>query len=245
MPVRNETVNVSIMVKILNAVFECDDEILIVCDNDQDLGVPVVRELQKTLPNLKLVINKYGRGIPNAIKAGVEASCGKYILLFAVDEIGPVLAIREMIELMDDGCGLVSATRYAYGGRRLGGSILGHLLSRTANTMLSMVSGNLLTDCSTGIKMFTKDVYSRFNLEARPVGWAVTFEFALKVQIAGIKTGEVPVISIDRLYGGRSTFSALPWIKEYLRWFTYAFKNIAVLRRRDKPLVRIPYSTVK
>ena len=61
MPVRNETVNVSIMVKILNAVFECDDEILIVCDNEEDLSVPLVRELQKSQPNLKLVINRYGR----------------------------------------------------------------------------------------------------------------------------------------------------------------------------------------
>jgi hypothetical protein len=91
--------------------------------------------------------------------------------------------------------------------------------------------------------MFTKEVYQQFKLESRPVGWAVTFEFALKAQLAGVKTGEVPIISIDRLYGGRSTFSAWPWVKEYLRWFLFAFRNIGTLRKRDKPIVRIPQST--
>jgi len=43
------------------------------------------------------------------------------ILIFAADEVGPVLAIEDMIALIREGCDFVSCTRYAHGGRRLGG----------------------------------------------------------------------------------------------------------------------------
>lgn len=245
MPVYNETINIEIMVKILSTVVEVEHEILIVHDDPLDKSVPTVKKLRKKFPNLKLIHNQLGKGVPNAIKAGVYASKGKYILLFAVDEIGPVLALQDMLQLMKEGCGLVSATRYAYGGRRLGGSIIGHSLSWTANKLLRLFCSSTPTDCSTGIKMFTKKVFKQLTLESKPVGWSVAFELAIKAQVAGIKMGEVPVISIDRLYGGKSTFSALPWIKEYLRWFFWALKNLRLLRKQQKPLVRIPNTTIR
>ena len=79
--------------------------------------------------------NTRGRGILNALRAGVEAAQGKYVLIFAADEVGPVLAIDDMIALMDAGCEFVSCTRYAHGGRRLGGSWIGGVLSRLANRL--------------------------------------------------------------------------------------------------------------
>src|SRR3954453_13384283 len=71
---------------------------------------------------------------------------GERILIFAADEVGPVLAIDDMIALMDQGTEFVSAPRYAHGGRRLGGSWIGQLLSRTANRLLIVMSGTGLTD---------------------------------------------------------------------------------------------------
>ena len=244
MPVYNETTNIEIMVKILSTIVEVKHEILIVHDDPVDLSIPVVEKLQDKYNNLKLIHNNIGRGVPNAIRAGVNASKGQYILLFAVDEIGPVLALHDMLELMKEGCGLVSATRYAYGGRRLGGSRLGHFLSWGANKLLLFFCRSTPTDCSTGIKIFTKEVFEQFTLESNPVGWSVAFELAIKAQIAGVKMGEVPVISIDRLYGGKSTFSALPWIREYLRWFFWALRNLRILRKRKRPVIRIPSTTI-
>ncbi|KPK77672.1 MAG: hypothetical protein AMJ79_02380 [Phycisphaerae bacterium SM23_30] len=44
-----------------------------------------------------------------------------------------------------------------------------------------------------------------------------------------LKLGEVPIISIDRLYGGKSTFRLGPWFLEYLRWFLWGVWHL----RRD------------
>jgi dolichol-phosphate mannosyltransferase len=244
MPVRNEGLNLRIMLKILGAVIDVPHEVLVVVDERDDASVPVVEAISPQYARLAVVHNTRGRGILNALRAGVAVAHGKYILIFAADEVGPVLAIDDMIALMDGGCQFVSCTRYAHGGRRLGGSWIGGMLSRGANAMFRRLSGCQLTDATTGIKMFTREVFDSLQLEARPVGWAVAFEMAIKAQLAGLRLGEVPIVSIDRLYGGTSTFRVGPWTAEYFRWFVWGLKEMRKTRRQpDAVQVRVPSAT--
>ena len=80
--------------------------------------------------------------------------------------------------------------------------------------------------CHDGNQAISPVAIPTLHLEAKPVGWAVTFEMAMKAQFAGWKLGEVPVISIDRLYGGKSTFRLGPWTGEYLRWFIWGCRHL-------------------
>ncbi|HEY3044894.1 MAG TPA: glycosyltransferase [Vicinamibacterales bacterium] len=244
MPVRNEGLNLRIMLKILGAVVDVPHEVLVVVDEREDISVPVVEAMAPQYARLSVVHNSRGPGILNALRAGVAAAQGKYILIFAADEVGPVLAIDDMIALMEAGCDFVSCTRYAYGGRRLGGSWIGGMLSRTANRLFCRLCGSHLTDATTGIKMFTREAFDRLDLQARPVGWAVAFEMAIKAQLAGLRLGEVPIVSIDRLYGGKSTFRLGAWTVEYLRWFVWGLRQLRA-RRSEKidVLVRVPSAT--
>lgn len=244
-PVRNEGINIGIMLKILHAVVEIPHEILIVHDNQEDDTIPVVRRMQPLFAEAKLVHNNLGKGVVNAIKAGVNAARGDYILIFAADEVGPVLAIEDMVALMDKGCDLVSCTRYAHGGRRLGGSFTGGILSKAGNRLFRVLTGSVFTDATTGIKMFRKSILEKIDLESNAVGWAVVFELAIKAQAAGVKLGEVPIISIDRLYGGKSTFSLGPWFKEYMKWFLWGLKNLRQSGVKPKLAVRIPTTTIQ
>lgn len=231
-PVRNEGVNIPIALKILNAVVDVPHEVLVVHDRPDDDSIAAVQSLRHQFPQVRLVHNRLGRGVANAIRAGVQVASGRYVLIFAVDELGPVLAIDDMLELMDQGCDLVSCTRYAGGGRRLGGSLAGKILSQVANKLFHRLAGGTLTDATTGIKMLRRSLFERFTLESRPVGWSVAFELAIKAQLTGSQLGEVPIVSIDRLFGGESTFSVGPWMVEYLRWFFWGWKR---LRRRSWP----------
>jgi dolichol-phosphate mannosyltransferase len=194
-------------------------------------------------PHLRTLHNTLGAGVINAIRAGVEAAAGDIILIFAADEVGPVLAIDDMLTLMDDGCDFVSCTRYAHGGRRLGGSVIGGVLSRLANRLFHALAGSALTDSTTGIKMFRRARFADFDLQSRPVGWAVAFEMAIKAQIMGLRLGEVPIVSIDRLFGGESTFRLGPWTMEYLRWFLWGMKRLHRAPKgaqRGEAVVRLP-----
>jgi glycosyltransferase involved in cell wall biosynthesis len=242
LPVRNEGLNLKIMLQILRAVVEESHEVLVVVDNAEDKSIPVVEKIQPDYPELKWVLNTKGPGVVNALRAGVEAAEGEAVLIFAADEVGPVLAVEDMMALLRQGCEFVSCTRYAHGGRRLGGSLIAGILSRGANFLFRALTQTPFSDATTGIKLFRKEVFASLQLESRPVGWACAFEMAIKAQWAGLRLGEVPIVSIDRLYGGKSTFRLLPWVREYGRLFLWGW--VHGIRRGHhasrKVTVRIP-----
>lgn len=226
MPVRNEGPNLNITLKIVKALVTIPHEVLVVYDTLDDNSIPVVNELKKDYPSLKGVHNKLGVGVSNAIKSGVMASNAEYVFVLPADDIGPIIAISDMVDLMDSGCDMVSATRYAYGGRVMGGNFISRLMSRISNSLFSLFSRSALTDSTVGIKMFKRSLLDEIRLEARPIGWAVAFELAMKAQIAGKKLGEVPIISINRFFSGKSSFKLRSWTAEYTRWFIWGLWNL-------------------
>lgn len=236
LPVRNETMNLRVMLRILHAVLVVPHEILVIFDDEADASIAVVQEMRGSYPEVSPLLNRTGRGVALAIRSGVAAARGERILIFAADEVGPALVIDDMMALMDEGAEFVSATRYAHGGRRLGGSIIGHILSRAANWLLNTVSGTGLSDSTTGIKMFRRNDFSRLSRDTKSVGWAVAFEMAINAQLIGLRLGEVPIISIDRLFGGKSSFQLVPWVINYFGYFATA---IARLPRAARPLVKV------
>jgi dolichol-phosphate mannosyltransferase len=241
--VRNKGTNIKIMLKIIHAMIEVPHEILFVHDDPDIDFVELVNSLKSRDPNTRLIRNHSGNGVVNAIKSGIDASRGEYVLIFAADEVGPVLAIDDMLNLMGQGCDLVSCTRYAHGGRRLGGSKIGHLFSWSANKLFFYLFRSALSDCTTGIKMFRKSLFDEIELESNSVGWSVAFEISIKVQLLGLKLGEVPIVSVDRLFGGTPAFQFGPWFVEYLRWFIWGLKKSKHSRKHKSKaaLVRLPF----
>ncbi len=240
MPVRNEGMNLKIMLKILKATIDIPHELLIVYDSLDDNSIPVIEEMRSFYPALKPVYNKLGRGVTNAIRAGVQASQGDYVFVISADDIGPVLTIEDMVSLMDQGCDLVSATRYAHGGRVLGGAFSSRLFSRLANRLFYWISGTTLTDSTVGIKMFRRSLFNDLKLETN-VGWSVAFELAIKSQLNGFKLGEVPIISINRFYGGKSSFRLCSWVIQYSKLFLWGIKNLYLSGKlKPQATIRIP-----
>lgn len=239
LPVRNETMNLRVMLRILRAVLVVPHEIIVIFDSEADTSIPVVEQVRHEYPQVRPLLNQIGRGVAGAITAGVDAAQGERILIFAADEVGPVLSIEDMMQLMNEGVEFVSVTRYAHGGRRLGGSMIGQLLSRTANGMLGVISGMGLTDATTGIKLFRRNDFGRLTQGTSSIGWSIAFEMAINAQLLGLKLGEVPTISIDRLFGGQSSFKLIPWVIGYFGYFTMAMRRLPRAAKADVK-VRIP-----
>lgn len=237
LPVYNEAESLKIMVKILEATVEIPHEILIIYDFPEDNSVTAAKELQEKFSNIHLVFNDFGRGSSKAIKKGISVSCGDIILVTLVDEVFPIAAIQDMLALIiNEGCDFVSCTRYALGGRRLGGSFIGGILSRLANKMFRIISGCVLTDATTGIKMIKKSAFEKINIETE-ASWAFAFEISIKAQLIGLRIGEVPVVSVDRLFGGTSTFKLGSWIREYMKWFIWGAKRLRSIKKEQPKAV--------
>lgn len=242
LPVRNEETNLRVMLRIMHTVLEYPHEVLVIHDVANDRSIPIVKEAQPGYPGLRLVHNQLGPGVINAIRAGVATARSDIITILVADDTGPVLVVDDMLALMRENCDFVSCTRYAHGGRRLGGSLIGGILSRTANWLFFRVARSPFTDATTGCKMFRRSDFERFRLESRPIGWAFAFEMAIKAQHLGLKPGEVPLVSIDRLFGGQSSFQLGSWLIEYLRWFLWGLRRAFAngLWRRRQIQIRVP-----
>lgn len=234
MPVRNEGVNLKMILKIINALVEVPYEALVIYDTQDDDSIPVAAAMQKENPAVKPLHNTLGRGVINAVKSGVAAAAGEYVLILPADDMGAIFGINPMLAEIEKGYDLVSATRYAKGGKVVGGTITSKLLSRVANKLFATFAGSALTDLTVGIKIFRREAFGRINFECKPVGWAFAFEMAIKAQMLGFRMSEVPIVSINRFYGGTSSFKLNKWIKEYIRWFAWGLKNVRLNRKKNK-----------
>lgn len=225
-PVLNETENLRIMVNLLNTMIDIDKEILIVVDSEYDKSIPIANELKKKFENVHLIRNLSGKGVRFAIQAGIQKSTSDIILISTVDEIFPIIKIKEMYNLIYfQGYDFVSGTRYSLGGKRIGGSLAGSALSFLANYIFKKIKNVPLTDLTTGIKMMRLNVWNNISLESN-IGWAFAFELSLKVIKKKFIITECPLISVDRVFGGKSSFKLFIWLKEYLRWFFWGLKNL-------------------
>ena len=80
-PVYNEGEAVVPVLRALDSAIAVPHEILVVYDFDGDTTVPVIRRLETELPAVRGHRNDIGRGVLNAMKAGIAASNGRFVLI--------------------------------------------------------------------------------------------------------------------------------------------------------------------
>src|SRR5438046_9523697 len=141
-PVYNEGENV---VGTLRGVVEHTKtrplEVLVVHDFDEDTTVPVVRRLQAELPQLRLHKNTLGRGVLNAMKSGLRAARGPFVLITMGDGSDDPSDIDPMYALARGGADVVAGSRYMRGGHQVGGPLLKRIMSRGAGLSLHWLGG--------------------------------------------------------------------------------------------------------
>ncbi|MBF0246124.1 MAG: glycosyltransferase, partial [Planctomycetes bacterium] len=203
-PVRDEAVNIPIMVKFLCAQVAAPFEILILCDDPADNSIAATRALEADHP-VRLLLHPGGRGVARAVEAGIAAARAEVLLISVIDDIGAALVVNDMFALIGEGCDVVSCTRYAHGGKRVGGSLIGKTLSGLANRAFGLFSGAALSDLTTGIKMFRRRAIQSIALRTDTTNWSFAFDLAVDFELGGSTLGEVPMVSVDRAFGGKST----------------------------------------
>ncbi len=242
LPVRNEVDNLKVMIPILETNIEVPHELLVIYDAPEDNSIEAVKSLQQKYSNIILVFNDFGRGVANAVRKGISMASGNILLIVAVDEQFPPRIINDMLRLIDEGCDFVSTTRYVAGAKDIRSSLIEGVLSRLANRLFRLITGSVLSDATNGIKMIKKSAFDKITIEVNQIGWAFAFEISIKAQLLGLRVGEVPIVSIDRLFGGQSTFSVGPWVLAYMRWFVWGVKRLNRFNRIQKKVIRLKKS---
>ncbi|MEA2683042.1 MAG: dolichol-phosphate mannosyltransferase [Chloroflexota bacterium] len=217
-PVYNEGENITpTALSLLEKVHVKPLEILVVHDFDEDTTVPVVRELQKTHPELRLHRNDLGKGVVNALKAGLRASSAPFILVTMADASDDPSSIDAMYELAAQGADVVAGSRYMAGGEQYGGPPIKRTLSRLAGLSLHYVGGIPTHDATNSFKIYSRRLLEATDLESDG-GFEIGIELTVKAHLMGMRVAEVPTSWYDRT-AGQSRFKTRQWIPKYLRWY--------------------------
>ena len=228
-PVFKEGEAVDPVLRALSAAIDAPHEIIVVYDFDEDPTVPVIERLHAELPTIRGLRNDLGRGVLNAMKAGITESRGAYVLVSMADGSDDPRVVDAMVALARDGADVVSASRYMRGGRQIGGPPLKRLLSRTAGLTLHWFGGVATHDPTNNFKL-----YSRRFLDATPIeseaGFELALELTVKATLARRHVAEVPTTWRDRT-AGESNFKLRQWLPHYLHWYWEAMTGRARVRR--------------
>ena len=151
---------------------------------------PLRDRLAATRNNLCLLKNKYGRGVLNALKTGLEALDG-VILVVMADLSDDLPKVDQMFAKINSGFDLVCGARYMKGGRQIGGPRVKGLLSRLAGVSLHLLGGIPTHDVTNSFKMYTKRVVDAIKIESSG-GFEIGMEIVVKAHFAGYRITEDP-----------------------------------------------------
>lgn len=230
-PVYNEPDNIGPTLERIEAEVRTPHEILVVYDFDADTTVPVVRELQARMPAVRLHRNDIGRGVLNAMRAGIDASSAPLVLITMADGSDEMDAVDQMVRLGTDGAAVVAGSRYMKGGRQEGGPFLKRTLSRLAGLSLHWFAGVPIHDATNNFKLYRRDFLDSVEIESSG-GFELAIELTAKATVAGRRLAEVPTTWRDRT-AGESRFNFRAWLPRYLRWYFHAFRGR--FGRRGRP----------
>jgi glycosyltransferase involved in cell wall biosynthesis len=227
-PVYNEAGNIKTALDGIEEKVSVPHEISIVYDMDEDTTVPVVCEIAPSYPNpVRLLKNKYGRGVLNAIKTGMEEAQSEFIIVTMADLSDPPEVINAMVQkVKDESVDLVCASRYMKGGKQYGGPFLKGLFSRVAGLSLHWLTRIPTHDISNSFKMYRKSMLDTLTIESAG-GFEIGMEITVKAYISGYKISEVPTTWNDRA-DGQSNFKLWKWLPHYLHWYGLCVKKTLV-----------------
>ena len=217
LPVYNEGAAVAPVIRALVAGIHAPCEILVVYDFDGDTTVPVVQALAAELPVVRPLRNDLGRGVLNAMKAGIAAARAPYIVVSMADGSDEPDVVDRMLELAREGADVVAASRYMKGGHQIGGPVLKRLLSRTAGLSLHWFAGVPIHDPTSNFKLYSRRFLDSVTIEST-AGFELALELSVKATLARRRLAEVPTTWRDRT-SGQSNFKLRKWLPHYLHWY--------------------------
>lgn len=222
-PVYNEAENIQTFLRDVEANVRLPHETLLVYDFPEDTTLPAVAAMQPPCPSVRLVHNTLGRGVLNALKAGLAASKGDVVVVMMADCSDDARDVAAMAEKIRGGADVVAGSRYVRGGRQEGGPWLKRTLSRLAGMSLHYLAGLPVHDATNNFRAYSRRVVEQFPIESA-AGFSVAMELTLKAHWQGWRVAEVPTTWRDRT-AGASRFRLWAWLPHYLHWYFLALRR--------------------
>jgi glycosyltransferase involved in cell wall biosynthesis len=196
-PAYNEEANVAEAVRRVSKAAKelgLEYETIVVNDGSRDHTGAIVRELQATLPNLRLVERFPNRGYGGALKTGFAAATKELIAFVPADNQFDFGEIRLLLDRLAPDVMMVS-------GRRVDrkDNLIRKINGFGWNLVVRILFGYLITDIDCGFKVFRREILDHIHMESN--GAMIDTEMLAELRARYYKIAEVPVTHLPRVAG--------------------------------------------
>jgi dolichyl-phosphate beta-glucosyltransferase len=215
-PAYNEEGRIGRTLEAINGYFlgkPLTREILVVDDGSSDNTVRVVEDLRARIEGLSCISYHLNRGKGYAVRRGVEASLGEYILFTDADNSTPIEEFEKFYPLLKDH-EVVIGSRYVAGSNVVIRQPKSRILvGRLANVLIRLLLAEGFKDTQCGFKAFQhragRDLFHRMTIDR----FGFDIELISIARLLGFSVKEVPITWYDspetRLRPIRDTFRTL------------------------------------
>jgi dolichyl-phosphate beta-glucosyltransferase len=173
-----------------------DWELIIADDGSKDTTVKTVEELG--LVNLTVLKTPQNGGKGSAVKRGVLAARGSYILFDDADNSTPIEEVTKLLaKVKDEGYDVAVGSRAAEGAAEAKKSALRQLLSDGLRWIVKHILHIGVRDTQCGFKMFTRAAGQKLHSMQTIMGFSFDLEILFLAEKFGYRIAEVPVSWID------------------------------------------------
>jgi len=175
-------------------------ELVIVNDNSKDSTPEIIKDLQKSNPEIKLVNRKPPGGFGRAIRSGLEEATGDYITIVMADLSDDPKDVVKYYQKLEEGYDCVFGSRFIKGSRVEDYPKVKLFVNRIVNRMLQLLFWTECNDLTNAFKAFRKHVIKSI-LPLKASHFNITIEMSLSALIRDYKIAVIPIAWYGRKWG--------------------------------------------
>ncbi|MGD0342109.1 MAG: polyprenol monophosphomannose synthase [Bacteroidales bacterium] len=204
-PTYREKENIEAIIKAISSLPLAFD-ILIIDDNSPDGTADIVKDLQKSFPNLHLIERPGKLGLGTAYTTGFKWSLEKgYDFIYEMDadfSHDPLDLVRLFNACNGKGADVAIGSRYISGVNVVDWPLSRVLMSYCASIYVRLITGMRIMDTTAGFICYRKEVLENIKrIHIRSKGYGFQIEMKFVAWKLGYRITEIPIIFTDRKLG--------------------------------------------
>lgn len=210
MPCYREADNLKILLPKIQEVLECSYEVLIV---DTQTPMDDTQQICSRFSEVRYVPREGGNDYGDAMRTGIKAASGRYVLIMDADgshDVGDIPRLYGERDRAD----VVVGSRYMKGGSTDNPFVL-RLMSRVLNVCYRIFFGLNILDVSDSFRVYDGDMLRSIRLTCNNFDVVEEILIRLVKKYPDIRIREVPIRFSKRLYG-ESKRDLIRFILSYL-----------------------------
>ena len=164
-------------------------EILVADNGSKDDSVRIAQKLGAR------VVHVEEKGYGNALRGGIQAASGKWIVMGDADESYDFSEADRFVKKFQEGFELIAGCRLPNGGGKVMPGAMPFSHRWLGNPLFSRMAQNMFAapihDVYCGLRGFTRELYNRLNLQCEGMEFAT--EMIIKASLHRVRIAEIPI----------------------------------------------------